>query len=459
LIEAIRMLARSARRTPSILQRCPSSLQRVNFGIYTNEDRDDQKGYHNTYHKPGTNPFDKAKIIKGATENKLMRFREYRFNWDFQGHNSHEMAMQEFYQEADPEDPFDEHPLPFYMEYQFHDMESYETQLRTGMWWNPKDRIAKYRDLHAWEMSVDHADGFFKDNHHWRSPDAFLPYPDILWPWVDKYEYELKQLENHVSMIAYLPYARHLVPQLARELWDIGRTRATTLKERFGVSGVDYLAPQDDQKKQRTAKSMYKDPGTGPLVTPWFGEAQTNIERMPLEQGRAIESWRKTNPEREPMGPETEKAKLAQWILEFETKSDELFIEKEVNKHKWVKVFFIDAMGDKHRVYGMVGETLLETSRRWEIPIDGHCLGGDRAELYSDGPRCHWCQIDIAPRWIHTLPPMDWKEEHHTNYYRILTPTSRLSCQIVVTEQMDGFTCSIPQMSPSIGLSMEDMKY
>ena len=72
----------------------------------------------------------------------LLRFREYRFNWDFQGHNSHEMAMQEFYQEADPEDPFDEHPLPFYMEYQFHDMESYETQLRTG----DKKRVLFWRE-------------------------------------------------------------------------------------------------------------------------------------------------------------------------------------------------------------------------------------------------------------------------------------------------------------------------
>lgn len=406
--------------------------------------------YHN---QDPRNVFSHAKIRKGVDAKSILRKIDYRHNWDYEGHDPHSVADHEFMKEADPEDPFDEHALPFYMEYQWHDQEQYETQLRQGMWWCPKDRIQKYVDIHAWETTMDHLTLYFRDNHHNKAVDAFLQYPDILWPWDDKYEYDVKQLENHVSMFEFIPHCQHLMPQLVRELKDLGATRVTHLKERFDVKGVDYLEPGEEMKRMRTFKHMYRDPDSGPMVHPWYGERQTNQERLPPEQGAAIERWRGRNPERAPLGPETEKARLAAWILQFEQQVDDMYVEKEVSKHKWVKMFFIDGMSEKHRVYGMVGETLLEVTRRWEVPLDGWCMGGDRHELYSDGPRCQYCQIDVAPRWIHTLPPLDWKEEHWTQYYRVMTPTSRLACQIVVTEAMDGFTCSIPSIGPSVGLS------
>merc|ERR1719189_2636031 len=396
----------------------------------------------------GKSPFDTAKPFK-THENRIMRKVQYRHNWDFEGHNQYEVADELFMQEADPEDPFDEHPLPFYMEYQWNDKVAYETQLRTGVWWHPRDRIQKFFDAHAWEMSVEWAQFRTQDNHHYRSVFAYLQYPDILNPWDNKYEYEMKQLENHVSMLKYMPHTKALQPQLAKELWDLNRTRVTQLKEKYNVTGIDYVAPGEEMKRAKTYRNMYKSPETGPLITPWFGERPSNLQRLPPEQGRAIKKWREMNPETPPQHPDSTRAILVKWIQEFEEKADQLWVEQQVEMQKWVKMFYIDATGDKHRVYGMVGETLLEVSRRWEIPLDGFCMGGDRNELYGWGPMCQFCQIDVAPRWVHTLPPMDWKEEHWTQTYRVLSPTSRLACQIIVTAQMDGFTCSIPQMEGS----------
>eukprot|EP00494_Astrolonche_serrata_P026077 UN26338 len=286
------------------------------------------------------------------------------------------------------------------MEYQWHDTENYETQLRSGVWWHSQDRIQKFRDIHGWEMSVDWAEYKMKDNHHLRWAHAYLAYPDVLWYWENKYEYEMKQLENFVSMLRYVPHAKHLQPQLSRELKDLSQTRVDQLKERFNLDKTDYMIPAEETRNQRTYKSTYKDPGTGPLVYPFHGERSSHVQRLPPESGKAIEKWRTTNPQQKPQHNDTDQAKLAQWILDFEHQSEQEWVDSEVNKYKWVKMFFIDAMGDKHRVYGMVGETLMEVCRRWEVPLDGYCWGGDRNELAGSGPTCQWCQIDVAPRWV-----------------------------------------------------------
>jgi len=342
------------------------------------------------------------------------------------------------------------------MEFQWHDKEDYENQLRTGLWWEPRDRIQKYWDLHAWEMSVTWAQVLINDNHHkkMKRDKAHLQYPDLLWPWENKYEYEMKNLENFVSMLQYVPHCEALVPQLQRELNDLLSTRVTQLKDKFQVEGLNHLVPGDEMKRMRTYRNMYKAPDSGPMITPWFGDQQSNQRRLPDEQGRAIYKWREKNPQTAPAHPDAEKTELANWIQEFEQNVESAWVDEQVEKQKWVKMFYIDATGDKHRVYGMVGETLLEVTRRWEVPLDGYCMGGDRNELYGWGPTCQFCQIDVAPRWVHTLPPMDWKEEHWTQTYRVLSPTSRLACQIVVTAQMDGFTCSIPQMEGSQSADM-----
>jgi len=446
------------RRAPQrVLNRIVSSVQSVRH----NSDDIDYNSWGSVNIRSGKysdagskSPFDTAKPFK-AHESRIMRKVQYRHNWDFEGHNQFEVADELFMQEADPEDPFDEHPLPFYMEYQWNDKIAYETQLRTGVWWHPRDRIQKYFDAHAWEMSVQWAEYRTADNHMYRSVFSFLQYPDVLNPWDNKYEYEMKQLENHISMLKYTPHTKPLQPQLAKELWDLNRTRVTQLKEKYGVDGINYLEPGEEMKRMRSSKNMYKAPETGPLTTPFFGERPSNLARLPPEQGRAIKKWREMNPEVTQQHPDSSKAILAKWLQEFEEKVDALWAEKEVDKHKWVKIFYIDAMGDKHRVYGMVGETLLETSRRWEIPLDGLCMGGDRTEVYTDGPRCQYCQIDVAPRWVHTLPPMDWREEYFTKNYRVFSPTSRLACQIIVTDAMDGFTCAIPQMEGSVNSDMD----
>ena len=70
-----------------------------------------------------------------------------------------------------------------------------------------------------------------------------------------------------------------LVPQLKRELDDLNSTRVNQLKEKYNVQGLNHLVPGDEMKRMRTYRNMYKSPETGPMITPWFGELQSNQKR------------------------------------------------------------------------------------------------------------------------------------------------------------------------------------
>jgi len=125
------------------------------------------------------------------------------------------------------------------------------------------------------------------------------------------------------------------------------------------------------------------------------------------------------------------------------------FIDECIDKRDYIKITFIDAEGTKHRVYGVVGESLLNVARRWDVPIDGLCQGGDPNVLYGEGPMCHLCQMDISPQYAHLLPKIRRQEEYHFNRFWTMCPTSRLGCQIKTVKEMDGMVVQIPAMIPS----------
>ena len=130
------MLAKTVNRSKSLIPK----YVRAYVGHFLDPDADEterRRRFENKsqYNDDGRSPspFDKAKIIPNLSENRVMRRVNYAHNWDFEGQNPRDVMDECYFQEADPEDPFDEHPLPFYMEFQilfFAHTQSYFNTLR-----------------------------------------------------------------------------------------------------------------------------------------------------------------------------------------------------------------------------------------------------------------------------------------------------------------------------------------
>jgi 2Fe-2S ferredoxin len=69
------------------------------------------------------------------------------------------------------------------------------------------------------------------------------------------------------------------------------------------------------------------------------------------------------------------------------------------------------------------------------IGIDADC-GGACA--------CATCHVQVEPEWAGKLPPKSEMEETMLDFAIRPKPTSRLSCQLRVTSDMDGLTVRVP---------------
>ncbi len=99
------------------------------------------------------------------------------------------------------------------------------------------------------------------------------------------------------------------------------------------------------------------------------------------------------------------------------------------------KMMFIDTEGNGHEVDAPVGMTLLEIARRNDIDIEGACEGS---------LSCSTCHVVIDPDAFERLPQPDEDEQDMMDLAFGLTPTSRLGCRIVMAEELDGLTVTVP---------------
>ena len=81
------------------------------------------------------------------------------------------------------------------------------------------------------------------------------------------------------------------------------------------------------------------------------------------------------------------------------------------------------------------GERLLDAAQRAGQPLEGTC-DGDMA--------CATCHVIVAPDDFARLPPASADEEDLLDLAHAATRTSRLSCQIRLTDALDGLTVRIP---------------
>lgn len=104
-----------------------------------------------------------------------------------------------------------------------------------------------------------------------------------------------------------------------------------------------------------------------------------------------------------------------------------------------VHVSFVDADGNpvKADVDAYVGESLLQVAQRNDIELEGACEGVCA---------CSTCHVIFPDEDIfdNVLEEASEDEEDMLDMAFGLTETSRLSCQIIVTDEMDGIEIEIP---------------
>lgn len=101
------------------------------------------------------------------------------------------------------------------------------------------------------------------------------------------------------------------------------------------------------------------------------------------------------------------------------------------------KITYIEHNGKEHSIEVPAGWSVMEGAVKNLIPgIDADC-GGACA--------CATCHVYVDPAWTAKLPKKEDMEETMLDFAQDLQPTSRLSCQIKVTPELDGLTVRMPK--------------
>ena len=101
------------------------------------------------------------------------------------------------------------------------------------------------------------------------------------------------------------------------------------------------------------------------------------------------------------------------------------------------KITFIGAEGTRYDVDADNGSTVMETAIRNDVPgIEAEC-GGACA--------CATCHVYVDEAWTDAVGQPEPMEEDMLDFAYDVRPTSRLSCQIKVTDDLDGLVVTVPE--------------
>ena len=106
------------------------------------------------------------------------------------------------------------------------------------------------------------------------------------------------------------------------------------------------------------------------------------------------------------------------------------------------KVVFVNAGGgDRHEFDADVGETLLEVARRNDVDIEGACEGS---------MACSTCHVVVDPADFEKLPPASAEALDMLDLAFDLQRTSRLGCQLEMTQTLDGLCVRLPATTRNV---------
>jgi 2Fe-2S ferredoxin len=105
------------------------------------------------------------------------------------------------------------------------------------------------------------------------------------------------------------------------------------------------------------------------------------------------------------------------------------------------KMVFVDTQGNRREVDAPNGLSVLEVAHKHGIDLEGACEGS---------LACSTCHVIIDPSWFEVLKDPTEDEEDMLDLAFGLTKTSRLGCQIVISEELDGLVVSLPPGSRNL---------
>jgi ferredoxin len=100
-----------------------------------------------------------------------------------------------------------------------------------------------------------------------------------------------------------------------------------------------------------------------------------------------------------------------------------------------IRVRFIDPNGKVTEAEAQAGDNLLDVGQALGMPLEGTCEGQ---------MACSTCHVVVDAEWFDKLPSAAEEEEDMLDFAAGVRRTSRLSCQITLTEEMDGLTVTVP---------------
>ena len=101
------------------------------------------------------------------------------------------------------------------------------------------------------------------------------------------------------------------------------------------------------------------------------------------------------------------------------------------------KIKYIEFNGEEHEVEVQNGLTVMEGAIKNKIPgIDADC-GGACA--------CATCHVYVQKEWLSKLPSKEDTEEDMLDFAFEVKENSRLSCQLTVTDELDGLVVDLPE--------------
>ncbi len=99
------------------------------------------------------------------------------------------------------------------------------------------------------------------------------------------------------------------------------------------------------------------------------------------------------------------------------------------------KMTFVETDGTTREVDAPVGLSVLEIAHRNNIDLEGACEGS---------LACSTCHVVVDQEWFELLQEPTEDEEDMLDLAFGLTHTSRLGCQIIMRDELDGLKVKLP---------------
>ena len=100
-----------------------------------------------------------------------------------------------------------------------------------------------------------------------------------------------------------------------------------------------------------------------------------------------------------------------------------------------MKIIVTDQAGEVHELEGLDGWRAMEVIRDWGLNIKAECGGACS---------CATCHVYVDEAWREKVGGPSPMEEDMLDFGYDVRPNSRLSCQIKVTEDLDGLVVTTP---------------